>query len=169
MNSDADQIIINFINQNPNVGYLEIQNEINNVLDNILPELCYVPYSNLNNYYIDGFSNNNTVLNFSYLIPNLFRKCYMANTLLIPNICPTFVYNSRTFEFIPVLIDENLIKSFLYFNFPCNIHDYDPSNNFLKNIVDLSYNIDKKKETQLMVLIVQDLIYIHKYILKILY
>jgi hypothetical protein len=139
--------IINFINENyKNVNINSIQKEIDTIINNLQDNTCYITYSPINNYTINGIDNNINIIDFTYLIPNLFRLCYINNTLKIPNICPTFIYNDITTNYAPILLDEKYIKSFLYFNFPSNINDYSSTNyNFLINILNFNKILEKKK------------------------
>lgn len=139
--------ITEYINQNfTNIpGYDTLKNEIDIIINNLEYTICAVPYPSFSSFNINGVNENNSGINFSYLIPNLFRSCYLNNTLKIPNICPLFIYVDTTTRFFPLLADENIIKSFLYFNFPVNINSYTASNNFLEKIFKFKYELYKKK------------------------
>jgi len=120
----------------------EIQNEINNLIDN---GVCSVKYNILNYYSVIGVSS----IYFIKIIPNLFRKCYINSNLLIPNICPSIVQNSEINYYLPNLIEEKYIKSFLYYNFPCNITDIYTIQKLIKNIKssNIILGLKKKNET----------------------
>jgi len=139
--------IIEYINENfRNISdTIIIKNEINKIINNLESTICAIPYPSSLNYNINGLDETNSEINFSYLIPNLFRSCYLNNTLKIPNICPLFIYVDTTTRFFPLLADENIIKSFLYFNFPVNIVLYNSNNNFLEKIFKFKYQLYKKK------------------------
>jgi len=139
--------IIEYINENfSNISsYSILKNEINEIIDNLVETICAVPYPSFSSYDINGINEINTGINFSYLIPNLFRSCYLKDSLKIPNICPTFIFVNRTIRFIPLLESENIIKSFLYFNFPVNITTYNSDTNFLEKILKFKYQLYRKK------------------------
>ena len=65
----------------------------------------------------------NDFINTTVLIPNLFRVCYSLDKLLIPNICNQFIDKSITKYYLPKILDENTIKSILYYNVPSNTKD----------------------------------------------
>ena len=138
--------IIEYINDNfSNIsGYATLKDEIDTIINNLENTVCSIPYSS-SSYNINGVNEINTGIDFSYLIPNLFRSCYLKDSLIIPNICPTFIYVDKTTNFFPLLENENIIKSFLYFNFPVNISSYNSNNNFLENIFKFKYKLYKKK------------------------
>ena len=140
-----NQDIINFINENFNSTYGDLEEEIESIIDNLIKDVCFIPsfVSSLIN--IGGLDNNVNTIESSYLIPNLFRKCYSYTRIRVPGVCPNFVYKTRSLNFLPQLIDENLIKSFLYFNFPVNIRNIDLTYSFLKNILNIQNTITKKK------------------------
>ena len=139
--------IIEYINENFNniSDYSILKNEINEIIDNLENTVCAIPYPSFSSYNINGVNEINSGINFSYLIPNLFRSCYLKDSLKIPNICPTFIYVNKTTRFLPLLESENIIKSFLYFNFPVNISSYNSYKNFLEKIFKFKYELSKKK------------------------
>ena len=145
-NNAAERAIIEFVNKNFNTAtFQDLLSDIEYILNNLLESICYIPYSTMNIYSINGILGSQNLVDFSYLIPNLFRLCYMNDQVYIPNICPTFIYLSSTTNYFPLLIDENLIKSFLYYNFPANTDNLIQYNyNFLNNIIQLKNNISKK-------------------------
>ena len=119
----TNQNIIEFINTNFSTTYGDIQSEINTIFNNLTSDECYIQYNTNNLFIINGVSNNvQGSLTFSYLIPNLFRKCFTQNSVTVPNICPTFIFNSRVSKYFPLLLEEETIKSFLYFNFSSDIN-----------------------------------------------
>jgi hypothetical protein len=112
------QNIIDFIHANFSTSYNDLASEVDKIFNNLTAEECYIPYVYNSLFIINGVSNNlKGTLTFAYLIPNLFRKCFTESQVYVPNICPTFIYNSRVTNYFPLLLEENLIKSFLYFNF----------------------------------------------------
>jgi len=119
----------------------DIQNEINNLIDN---DTCSVKYRPLNYYSVIGFSS----IYFIKIIPNLFRQCYINSTLLIPNICPSIVENSEINLYLPKLIEEKYIKSFLYYNFPCNITDIYTIQKLINNIKSSNTILASKKKNE---------------------
>jgi hypothetical protein len=113
-----NQNIIDFIHANFSTSYHDLASEVDKIFNNLTKEECYIPYVYNSLFIINGVSNNiKGTLTFAYLIPNLFRKCFTEPNVHIPNICPTFIFNSRVTNYFPLLLEENLIKSFLYFNF----------------------------------------------------
>jgi hypothetical protein len=116
-----NQNIIDFINIHFKASYNDLASEITKIFNNLTEEECYIPYFYNSLFIINGASDNvKGTLTFSYLIPNLFRKCFTEPSVHIPNICPTFIFNSRVTNYFPLLLEEKLIKSFLYFNFTGN-------------------------------------------------
>lgn len=147
MNEYINELIIEYIKENfYNLSnYENLKDEIEIIVNNLENTLCAIPYTDSKGYNINGINETNPGTNISYLIPNLFRKCYLNDTLKIPNICPTFIYENSTTRYFGLLADENIIKSFLYFNFPVNINSYNSNNNFLGKILNFKYQIEKKK------------------------
>jgi hypothetical protein len=149
-NQEIVQFIKNFFGRN----YKDIESEVDIILNNVSNTPCAVPYPNLFPYSIVGLgtltNNSNHLITLSILTPNLFRKCFVQNKLLIPNICPTFSYRGRTSKYIPLLLDPDLIKSFLYYGFSSNIYDYTPpsidlNQNFVEHRLSI-LNLGKDKE-----------------------
>jgi hypothetical protein len=130
-----NQNIIDFINANFNTSYNDLESEVNKIFNNLTEEECYIPYVYNSLFIINGvYDNAKGNLTFSYLIPNLFRKCFTEPQVYIPNICPTFIFNSRVTNYYPLLLEENLIKSFLYFNFTADYKILNNPQNLLKMI-----------------------------------
>jgi len=112
-----------------------LEEEIDNIFNNILNETCYTYYdSPLLEYNLVGFGQIIDVSDFTSLIPNLFRSCYAQVNAKIPYICPTYTNPTNTVNYYPVLINTNLIKSFLYFNFPSSIKYFNNNYNFINSI-----------------------------------
>lgn len=126
-----------------------IQQELNTVFYNLSTYECYILTPANSNVILNGLNVNIPVITISYLIPNLFRQCYLLDDLYIPNICNTFVSNLINLNFRPLIIDKKLIKAFLYFNYPVNITYYNQITNYVNKIVNINTiinNIIKKKE-----------------------
>ena len=85
--------------------YNKIASEVDTIL-NQSPNSCYYFFNEDNNYSVNGSDDILKIFDFTYLIPNLFRKCYTNNTLKIPNICPSIIENSVINLYLPILIDE---------------------------------------------------------------
>jgi hypothetical protein len=120
--------ILNYIEDNYNIN--EINNPLYNEIENLLNYDGQVPCSisakKFYTYNINGIPtitpNLNTLTQF---IPDLFRKCfYNKNGVSIPSVCPKFVFDTTISYNYPLLINKDIIKSYLYFNFPSNIYNY---------------------------------------------
>jgi hypothetical protein len=112
-----------------------LQEEINNVFNNLLKETCYIFFENVSPEYTLSATNNLVnIASFTYLIPNLFRMCYSQLNTQTPYICPTLTNSKNSLNYLPILIDSDLIKSFLYFNFPGSIKNYNNNYNFINSI-----------------------------------
>jgi hypothetical protein len=123
-----------------------LDSEIDKIFNDLSEHNCSIPYDYSLNITINGVVLNYIdIINLVYLIPNLFRKCYSKDTATIPSLCPKFTFNSGVTFYYPILIDEKLIKSFLYFNFPSNIYNY-TFNDAIKNITERKQNIIQKKK-----------------------
>jgi hypothetical protein len=133
----SNKEIINYIENVLNLDINDANNEVGNLLNLIENNTCstFVPANN--NFAVNGIGGEDNVTdstNYTFLIPNLFRLCYVQDTLLIPNICNLFIFYNKTLNFIPILIDEKLIKSFLYFNFPVNISNNEKLNKYVNDV-----------------------------------
>lgn len=126
----TNQEILAFITKNfGSLSYTKYGNEIDILFNNLITTNCSFPYNKLTYYTIIGSPNNiNDITSYAYMIPNLFRKCFINNTVNVPSICPAFIYMNYNIYFFPLLIDPDLIKSFLYFGFTTNILKYNPGN-----------------------------------------
>lgn len=100
-------------------GDASLENEINLLFEyNIeynCSELSYItsPYTLIG-------TDNNVSINVKYgnIIPNLFRKCWCDySSLPLPNACPILYYSSIALNYTPLIIDEKIIKAFLYYGF----------------------------------------------------
>ena len=119
--------------------YNELENEINEILqyaeDESIPcSYSYVRLQNLTVTGLDFFGNyDRNALDFCFLIPNLFRQCFIKKNMPYPSACPSYILNGMTYTNIPLLIDKELIRSFLYFNYSTNVTTVNP------NILDDAY------------------------------
>lgn len=129
--------------KNKNI-YNSEKNDIDIILNNINNSVCYKLFTNITQYSISGESNILKIFDYTYLIPNLFRKCYFKNTLAIPDICVNYVKGIDTKKYLPYLLDEIYIKGFLYFNFPVNIKYYSSYKQYINNIVNIKYYLRTK-------------------------
>ena len=108
--------------------YKELENEIDEILefaeDESIPcSFSYVKIQNLTVVGLDFFGNRDrNALDFCFLIPNLFRQCFIKKNMPYPTGCPSYILNGTTYTNIPLLIDTELIKSFLYFNYSTNVN-----------------------------------------------
>ena len=140
--------ILDFIKTNFNINHENLKNEVNTIFNNLNNKTCYTKYTRINtNITINGIETDNNIIDFTYLIPNLFRLCYIQNEIVIPNVCPTLIFQSQTTNYFPILLDKKYIQSFLYFNFPCNIKYHNNINNYVNAIVNLKNIIKKKVNT----------------------
>ena len=102
----------------------------------------------MNYYSINGFTDTINKIDYTYLVPNLFRLCYVQPSVAVPNICLLYNDNDIVVNNYPVLLDEIYIKSFLYFNFPSSYKDVSYINTFLYNIINLeNYVLEKARNT----------------------
>jgi len=148
MSSNED--ILNYINKYFNNNNIETDDVLNGEIDKIFKELtkykCSIPYEITTNVIINGVELDDiNIINLVYLIPNLFRKCYSNDTVSVPSICPKFTFNTSITFYYPLLIDKDLIKSFLYFNCPSNIYNY-TFNDGIKNVIKEKQEIIYKKK-----------------------
>jgi hypothetical protein len=136
-NSSIDYFINTYIENEKieTLGYQTLEEEIENMFNNILNETCYIYYDTpAISYTLVGIGETIDISNFTCLIPNLFRVCYAQVNAKIPYICPTYTNPVNTVNYIPVLINTNLIKAFLYFNFPGSIKNFNNNYNFINSI-----------------------------------
>jgi len=122
-----------------------LEEEIENIFNNILNETCYI-YSNPQSFSqnLNGMGDLINLADFTFLVPNLFRVCYAQTNCSIPTICPTYISQTTNVNYFPKLINNDLIKSFLYFNFPGSIRDFNNNYNFIDDSIH-PYNKLKKK------------------------
>lgn len=123
-NNDINESIIKYINSNyeNNTNNNIINSEINDVLNNINNNACSYEFITVNTQTILGISTNvnKSIIDLTYLIPNLFRKCYFKTKIQIPYVCPKYIKDNTFTNYFPYLLEKDLIKSFLYFNFPAS-------------------------------------------------
>jgi len=145
MNTNND--INNYITNNYN-NYNRLEEEIEDIFNNLLEEQCYVYYnSSLVSNKLIGIDENINLGDFTFLIPNLFRACYSKKSISLPSVCPTYIDSTNYINYFPILINTDLIKSFLYFNFPGSIKNYNDDFNFIKTIFQLKNIQNIKKST----------------------
>ena len=138
--------ILAFIENNFNLNSISnnlLKTDINNAITYNQNQICYIP-SVTQTILINGLDNNTGTIDFSYLIPNLFRLCYNNNTVKVPYICNRFVFESTVTNYFPILLEEKLIKSFLYFNFPMNISDFHNNFSFMSPIIFMKQILKRK-------------------------
>ena len=138
---DIDSFISSF-----NIDSTKEETQIENIFDNILKETCYIFYDSNIVYNIPGISEKLILSDFTFLIPNLFRACYAQKSVSTPFICPTYNNPDNTVNYYPILINYDLIKSFLYFNFPCSIKYFNNNYDFI-NVRLTKLDLNKKKYT----------------------
>jgi hypothetical protein len=129
-------------------GSKEEEKLVNQIFKSISSIPCSVPFKLDSIYTVAGEKDIIKIFDYTYLIPNLFRLCYVQNTLPLPDACINYVNTNITDKYLPYLIPEIYIKSFLYFNFPANHKDYTYLNTFINNIVNLkNYILTKTYNT----------------------
>lgn len=145
-NSEIDYYINNII-ENKNQDDI-LEEEIENIFNNMLNETpCYIFYDTPPiQYSIIGLGVNVNIIDTTFLIPNLFRLCYSQNNAVVPYIGPTYINSVNTVNYFPLLIDVNFIKSFLYFNFPGGIKNFNNNFDFINSIYSYK-NLNKKYTT----------------------
>jgi hypothetical protein len=100
-------------------GDASLENEINLLFEYLVEYNCSELSYILSPYTLIG-TDNNVSINVKYgnIVPNLFRKCWCDFTPLpLPNSCPILYYSSITLVYTPILVDEKIIKGFLYYGF----------------------------------------------------
>jgi hypothetical protein len=152
--NDINKSIINFINNNyannnKNNVNLIIESEINDILDNINDNPCSYKYITINTQTILGISTNvnKSIIDLTYLIPNLFRKCYLQKNINLPYVCPKYTDGNTIINYFPYLLEEDLIKSFLYFNFPASYINKSNIPNNISIIKNLEKLVKKRIKT----------------------
>ena len=130
--------IIEYITNSLGIINNEISEEVDSIIEN-LSEECYIFKNSKNSYNLNSIEHKILEFNYSFLIPNIFRSCYVLNKLYIPNICIEYINNPTYLNFFPIILDEITIKSFLYYNIPTNIRSF---NNLSKNIINI-LNLEK--------------------------
>ena len=145
-NSEIDYYINNII-ENKNKDEI-LEEEIENIFNNMLNETpCYIFFDIPPiQYSIVGLGINLSYIDTTFLIPNLFRLCYSQNSAVVPYIGPIYINSINTVNYFPLLIDVNFIKSFLYFNFPGAIKNFNNNFDFINSIYSYK-NLNKKYTT----------------------
>jgi len=127
---------------------ITLVNEINNVFNNSNNNnYCSIKNSISNPIKINGITNiinDIGIDNIIYILPNLFRKCFYSKQIKLPEACPSYMSSSSFIKYSPLLINKNIIKSFLYFNFPGDYKNFN-INNQINQIVKLKNILIKKK------------------------
>jgi len=120
----------------------DLMNEIDEIFNDLESNeyLCSVPYSKNSSMTIVGLNFYTSSFNYSFLIPNLFRKCFIQKNIPIPNICPNFEKNNVIKNYLPLLLDKKYIKGFLYFNYSSDINNNNPFVSSLTDIMKLKIN-----------------------------
>lgn len=124
-----------------------LANEIDNVFNNIDSNNCSVKDDLVESVTINGISSvfsDTGLYNLTYIIPNIFRKCFYSNQIKLPQACPSYTSSSKGSRYLPLILNENTIKSFLYFNFPGSSKNYN-SNRQLTTMIKLKDILNKKK------------------------
>jgi len=128
---------------------ITLVNEINNVFNNSNNNnYCSIKNSISNPIKINGITNiinDIGIDNIIYILPNLFRKCFYSKQIKLPEACPSYMSSSSFIKYSPLLINKNIIKSFLYFNFPGDYKNFN-INNQINQIVKLKNILIKKKK-----------------------
>lgn len=145
--------IYNFIIKNFKKNNSLENNEIELLFKNLTNNKCSFPYNKIQIYNIIGTDNNtNNIVDYLYLIPNLYRECFVQESISIPSACPIFIYSSNVTYYVPYIIDINIIKSFLYFGFPSSVRKHTPdsienhiNSNNIKNKI--AHFINSKRNT----------------------
>ena len=115
----------------------ELVKEIDDIFNNLESEKssCSIPYSKNSSMTLVGLNFYTDSFNYSFLIPNLFRKCFIQKDIPIPNICPNFEKNNVIKNYLPLLLDKKYIKGFLYFNYSSNINNNNPFSSYLTDVM----------------------------------
>jgi len=127
-----------------NINNFTLSNNDKNIINNIDNKKCYYEKTFVNYHTINGFSESIDRIDYTYLVPNLFRLCYVQTTLSVPNVCVKYLVNNVIYNYFPILLDEIYIKSFLYFNFPASYKNVSYINYFVNNIINLENYVLKK-------------------------
>lgn len=123
------------MNNKYDMNNYKLSNNDKNIIDNITNKDCFDMRSFKNYYSINGLNDIVNKIDYSYLVPNLFRLCYLSPSINIPNVCLTYTVNNIVIKFFPKILDEVYIKSFLYFNFPASYKDINYINYYINNII----------------------------------
>ena len=121
---------------------LQLVKEIDDVFNNLESNdsSCSILYSKNNSMTLVGLNFYTSSFNYSFLTPNLFRKCFVQKNIPIPNICPNFEKNNVIKNYLPLLLDKKYIKGFLYFNYSSDIYNNNPFSSSLTDVMRLKIN-----------------------------
>jgi hypothetical protein len=114
-NTTLEELIKNTIIK----GDPSLENEINLLFENIIKYNCSELSYIVSPYTLIGTENNVSInVKYGNIVPNLFRKCWCDYTQLpLPNACPILYYSSISLVYTPIIIEEKIIKAFLYYGF----------------------------------------------------
>jgi hypothetical protein len=124
-------------------GDASLENEINLLFENIIQYNCSELSYILSPYSLIGTENNVSInVKYGNIVPNLFRKCWCDFTPLpLPNACPMLYYSSITLVYTPILIDEKIIKAFLYYGFSDELGYTAETKSLYQRLVEYKRNI----------------------------
>ena len=128
---------------------INLINEINNIFNNIDESNCYIEDTLTTSIKINGAAgvlNEVGVYELVYIIPNIFRKCFYSKQIKLPEACPSYTSSNNYIQNLPLIINKNIIKSLLYFNFPSNYKNYNIYSQ-INQISKLKNILIKKKNT----------------------
>jgi hypothetical protein len=128
---------------------INLINEINNIFNNIDESNCYIEDTLTASIKINGAAgvlNEVGVYELVYIIPNIFRKCFYSKQIKLPEACPSYTSSNNYIQNLPLIINKNIIKSLLYFNFPSNYKNYNIYSQ-INQISKLKNILIKKKNT----------------------
>lgn len=146
--NNSNESILEYIDANfSDKNNIEEEIEIN--LNNLLNSPCSKSYTPVNPITLNGISNSNnkSYIDLTFLVPNLFRKCFVQNSFSIPTGCPKYINKQNVTNYLPYLIDEEIIKSFLYFNFPASYGSYSILTDLINIRINAQMIVNKKKNT----------------------
>ena len=76
------------------------------IIENIKNKPCFYEKSFISYYSINGFTDTISKIDYTYLIPNLFRLCYLQTSITIPDVCLLYNNNDVVFNNFPLILDE---------------------------------------------------------------
>ena len=139
--------IIDFINSVKDKYTNEIEAEIDELFRTLVSsEQCSfrltIPSSIYEVFGVSGIIN---YIDYTYLIPNLFRLCYLETSFNIPNICVNYVGTSTVSYYYPNLLSDKYIKSFLYYNVSASYKHAESLNKMIISVINLENYVNTKK------------------------